>query len=598
MEEETDFLNEGISELLPANTSKFGSNPKYLSEWLNGLPLTNLGITTQTVFNAIKEINQLDIKPEHRLELLEQLYETTEFILTGLRKHYYKKQLPLVEKTRDIAQLAITLLKTIAQGYKVIIYQHIILGKKLGKKQLAIAIQRAIHFFSCCTVEGYIIYNNDKPGIWLQIHQLHQLASEKNLQLLEIPEPGNEKKPVKTNITSSYKRILLIAAMDPYRLNIGEVLEIFDEIKQWTQKCGLAGNISPEYKSNSFIVRPDMDAPPIIYNSKMAKQSESFFILVTKELTQSLESELKKLVRKGLFRKKENSSINRKITSRILGAFGVIPKRAHKRTRIDKQVNTIIGLTSIHKIISDEIAPDSNDNNNRATFAVRDLHGSRTRSRARDVWDSALTGKEKKATFDGRHSLTISMDDSTPQIPVKTKVVTAETWKLRDISSGGYCILSDEKSAAKSQVGDLIAIREINSHDSPWQAGVIRWLKQHSRKTIAFGVQVLFPSGTPVITKIKDKDGIYLNGEKSILLPAVKSSNLGSTIITPTLNYRVGSEVKIINGHKIACVVLTKLNMSTGNFCQFEYVATSKEENLPIGKNSEEMDFDKVWNSI
>jgi hypothetical protein len=74
--------------------------PKQVEDWINGLPLANLGETARQVYNALIEINALNIASEDRQRVLEQLRPTTHYIVDALKKHYVGHAFPLAAKSR------------------------------------------------------------------------------------------------------------------------------------------------------------------------------------------------------------------------------------------------------------------------------------------------------------------------------------------------------------------------------------------------------------------------------------------------------------------------------------------------------------------
>ncbi len=589
MNDELNSLDLRIPLLKPPTKENFSTNSKDVCIWLKELPLANLGATTQHVYRVLKELNSLEMTPNNRLSILEEFRPTIKYIIDGLRQHYSGKPLPLSEKNHDIAELSIDLFYSMSIGYKIIIEQSAKKHKKTSKKTLSCAIQRAISYMSQSIVEGYQIYSTDKEGVWIQLHQLYLFSISKKLQNIRINDV-NLVSHKSISITDAYKQILLIAATDPYRMRLGEILKIYNEMEIWAGNCQLTTNISSEHEAGVFIIRPSMDLPPVHFHSNLAKKDRNSFSFITKELISSIEEEISKSHTTGIFRRKPKELPNEKLLGRVLISLGIIPKREFTRTSTTTKVTALIGLSSIHQVISAENNIPGNIEDTRSNFDVKNIPSS---SRG-DVWNLANSSHEP---YDGRHNQIPHQQVEQESLHNK-KMITPEKWKLFNISAGGYCVLSDNSNSSKAQVGELIAIREINSENNIWQTGAIRWIKQVNDSSIAFGVNILFPGGNPVITKLKNDDGIYRNGQKSILLPAIKAMNQPSTLITSNINYSVGKEVKIRIGRKAASVVLTKLVQSTNTFSQFEYVATNRSENLPIGIQGSEADFDTLWSSI
>ena len=580
-------------ELKPPQEDGFNTSPKAVKKWIKDLPLANLGATTQQVYRALKEINATEIKTSNRFEILEEFREPVKFIINGLRKHYTHKALPLSEKNKDIANLAIELFHNMGVGYKIIVEQSSSAFIKINNKQLSTAIQRSISSLSSVLIENYLIYSACKEGTWEQIHTLYQYAAKNKLHELNIPD-DNLAHSKTTTITNAYMHILLVSATDPFHMRLGEVTEIFDEMETWTHYCKILKEIPTQLETGTFLVRPNMDLPPINFNSDQAKKDKNNFVFVTHDLIDAIDTGIQKSHKTGIFKKKPKILPNEKILSRVLLSLGILPKRKYSRTETAGKVSVVTGLTAIHHLLHLENGDDVNEiyQDTKSNFSAKENNGGT--NYGKNVWNLVATGH-------GPDIHKMQMQKQTPQQAANTaapKNVIHEEWRLSNISSGGYCVISDQESSSKVQIGELIAIKEVDVTDGVWQLGVVRWLKSHNELGVALGVQILFPGGSPVITKVKNDDGALCPAQKSILLPAIKPLNQPSTIITPILHYTVGKEISVRTGKKAAKIVLTKMVQSTNAFSQFEYVATNKEENLPLGNVKTDDEFNSIWTSI
>ncbi len=580
-----------IPELKPSKEDGFNTNPKIVKKWIKDLPLANLGATTQQVYRALKELNTVEIKTAHRFEILEEFRAPVEFIINGLRKHYAIKALPLSEKNKDIANLAVELFYNMSIGYKIIVEQSSSAFIKINNRQLSVSIQRSISYLSCVLIENYLIYAASKEGIWEQIHMLYQYAASKKLHEINIAD--NQLKSNKsTTITNCYMHILLVSATDPFHMRLGEVLEIFNEMETWTNYCKLLKDIPTQLETGTFLIRPNMDLPPIHFNSDQAKKDKNNFVFVTHDLIDAIDTGIQKSYKTGLFKKKPKLLPNEKILSRVLLSLGILPKRKYSRTETTAKVSAVTGLTAVHHLLHLENGDDVNEiyQDTKSHFSAKDIEDGH--NMGKNVWNLVATGHGPDV-----HKRLMQKPNESASASIPTNVIHEE-WKLCNISSGGYCVISDTNSSSKVQIGELIAIKEVQSDDTVWQLGVVKWLKAHNELGVALGVQILFPGGSPIITKVKNDSGALCPAQKSILLPAVKPLNQPSTIITPTLHYAVGKEINVRSGKKAAKIVLTKLVQSTNAFSQFEYVATNKEENLPLGSVKTDDEFNSIWTSI
>jgi hypothetical protein len=91
---------QGQIELHLAERSKpgkesFNYRSSFTEHWVSELPVGNIGETAKRLFNALQEVNRLDISWKDRLNFLELLREPISYVQNSLVRHYTGMSFPL-----------------------------------------------------------------------------------------------------------------------------------------------------------------------------------------------------------------------------------------------------------------------------------------------------------------------------------------------------------------------------------------------------------------------------------------------------------------------------------------------------------------------
>ena len=157
--------------------------------WLAGLPKANIGETARQLYQALIELNQLRIASDTRLQLLELLRPDVDFVCNQLEKHFVNQPIVLSERPRKVAGLCQALQNHLAVGYKLIVIRVVSQPDRERHQLLSIALQRAIHCLGALLIRSTQLYGPAAPGLWLELHQLYQLAVEQGTERLLIRDP-------------------------------------------------------------------------------------------------------------------------------------------------------------------------------------------------------------------------------------------------------------------------------------------------------------------------------------------------------------------------------------------------------------------------
>ena len=170
--------------------------PRHLTEWVENLPMINLGESSRQLYHAIIELNQLITDPENRIKLIEILRSPIQQVCKSLTKHYLNQPVLLPVKARKVSRLAMALDNHLMVAYKCVIEDRKRLTQSLmskkPKKITAIAVYHAMTITTQMILRAYHLYNPAPEKAWYEVHQLYLIGESNGLLNFEIEDKSNQ----------------------------------------------------------------------------------------------------------------------------------------------------------------------------------------------------------------------------------------------------------------------------------------------------------------------------------------------------------------------------------------------------------------------
>jgi hypothetical protein len=605
-----------IPEQSKPSTGSFDTRPRQVEAWVAALPMANTGESTRRIYNALREINRLQIPAQDRFKTLEHFRAPVFHLSEVLKKHYVSQNLPLSPKNQKIAELAIQLQSEMAIGYKCIFQnkRDPVLGMLSGKV-LTQSIHRSIYFLSNVLLCSYQIYIQHPENTWLQIHRLYRYAEEHDLHHTPVKANlPNEAERVST-ISDIYKQILLLAFAGPYRLRQQITETVYNALSPWTAECRIKPYAEAEKIAHGFFISLNTDAAPGYFRDDGSANPTFHRFIDTTELVNKLSSSA--LI-------PEDSAINipENVQQRLIQSWSGKTNRAFSRTVKTNETDITLGLSATHHFIDEvirpllteferpcptatesfptEISPDQSEDavlDEAANYTSVPVFGiSNLDDHTPDVWDPDFTYRANNPTFTFGSS---SEEDAQK----KAMLYSPLTCKEVNESAAGYCLLGNlnyGKDSQKVQVGELVGIRDDLDPDSiQLSIGVIRRLKSWNNG-LEIGIQKLAPCADAIATATPSDEDRPEKYQRSLILPGMPGINQPATIITHAW-HRVGDQL-ITNVHgQYSRVQLVRQLENTGVFNQFEFKIIEEKDKKPDMKGyfiTSEDEFDAVWKLI
>ena len=604
-----------IPEQTAAAKDDFPNHPRKIKKWLAGLPQTNMGEYTRTVYKGITQLNRQIMPAKQRLENMELIREPVRQIFKQLHKHFINRSLPLPDKSLKIITLNQAILSEMAAGYKIIISESANNLGKVNNKSLIFASERALHYMDEILLRASQVYSFLPKGLWWDIHHVYAYAESKKLHQTKIKDLELPQKTI--TIENYYKQILLFSLARPNALRQSDAERVHRALAEWTKLTTLTTKPTRNNLSRYFCSLLESDAPPNSVSEADLRNLKNFRCL-----------ELDKLVAKLKDRIGQSTEVDQKVSisdeisqetiKTLFTSWSMWAKRRFSRAEKPADIKAAIGLSGIYKELKEqgtqrEVRGPKKTSSMFSLGAISDSDRADRAKPAKDNPEFFITHPNMKASdisgstawdmiSKGRaltEGYANELTRSDEEMGALNKEAPDLHWAITNVSAGGYCLHWNSPSSSRAQVGELIAIHErLANNTSHWRIGVIRWMQYTQDKGLEIGVQVLAPDVVACsVRRLERKEETPF---ECLLLPEVKPMQQPSTLLVPAYAFRKGNKLKIRVQNQDMEINLGTIREHTGSFTQFQFTLAGDEGNPDDGKSrsSNSDDFDSVWSSI
>ncbi|MDN5848850.1 MAG: hypothetical protein L0H63_04310 [Nitrococcus sp.] len=553
-----------VPEREPMGPGSFDYRPRSIEDWLQNLPVANLGLTSRTIYESLHSSNRQELPPSMRLHYLEQLREIVRYIGAGLRKQYLGRGLPLRAKPTRIVTLAVRLLQEMALGYEILVEtarEHHSL--RFSRRHFACALDRAIRYRARVLLENWVVYQPAPVGTWRRLHDLYAITEQSGLGEQRVADPLLDGPHKRSTPAQAYRQVLLLAAAAPQRMHHSDILDAYRLLEHWASAAQLVKADHPRAGEALFRVSFALDEPALPCAIGAPGPQRRF--LITNPLLRLIEQEFAGTAKGAFWRRKPLTDINPELSSRLLLALGAVEgRRRQSRMRINTRVQAILGLSAIHRVLSHDLGQEFETvvDPMHERFQSREVHS--VDFEERNVWDLIYPTTLNTVT---------ESEQRQPKHDASQHLQPEESldWSLVNVSAGGYCLVSGPEQNLRAHVGELIAIRDITDGGRPWQLGAVRWMRAMSEQTLQIGMQILALNPSPIQLRAEHSDHRFGPVERGLLLPAMTATDQPATLIAPGRHYMRQRLVRARYGLRESVVELSRELDATAHYVQFEF---------------------------
>ncbi len=524
------------------------TRPDKFAEWLESLPSGNMPRFVTEVADAVTNLNRTDLPIVQRLSLMQQL----DMVYSSIHNYYrplmksgpHKGNLAPIKELKELYRLT----REMSFAYKISVYAYIDKKVFFGKnKNLANAINMALHYLGLELLEQYELYSPIPMYIWREIHQLYYTAESRHLSELSNPDMGLIHC---FNVAeTTYIRICLMALSNPYHLKRGDHWEVFTYLNHWTIQTIISEDPDDFSDKNCFVIDLDADDKPTTLKTLEDHENPDLRFLLTAQLTIRLahhidEIQIDDKCPKNCF---SNNVIARKAThlmENMLASWESKQERQNPRyPRIDK-MEVIWGLQNIHQVISST--------------------------------DPIL-----------ENNLKTNVDN-----------IIEQHWTTINKSDGGTCLARPREKINEIDVGLLVAIRESVSGEanSSWLLGSISWITGNKRNGTQVGIQYMKGDLQAVILQARKGNYIDTGSHMALMLSGEQIHGLLTPTLLTTSGLYIESRPMMLRVGEAEQFIHARLKVgSTGSVDRFFYqtdnqqISTSEQQAESKTENSSDV---------
>ncbi len=477
------------------------------TDWLQSLPLINVGPSHGRILGELEELNTCEITTAERLKILEAMLEPILFVQAEHAKKFSSRAVPLAKLEREVLLNVTALWHALGTGY-----QHCMLsfGKAAtrllaGSGQLALVSQRAIWCTTQILQEHYKCYLDIAPDDWAMLHSLYAFAEERMISGDPVDHPVH-KSSDKTSCMDTYAQALLLNAANPNEQTSRQIAIAVRWLDHWGHKIMVSAARPSTKETDSRPLASDISGSTGPVRAEPSDVKDTLRFLAVDDLSNSLRKRVA-LLRKG-------------DTPASLGlGEDLAPQFAEQL------------LLNLHRLWCEDRQPRSQARKSTTgktdlAFGMTALHfhisGSPFHQPSSNA-ELSKTQREEIATF-GRIA---TRDEDAFS---KLQISAIEAWQIIDESIAGLRLerLSGQNRYVHAQ---LVAARPADS--SIFMLGTIRWLAVDPNYVAKLGVRLIpgIPRGVAIratgINAMADK---YL---PALALSAVAALKSPESLVLP-----------------------------------------------------------------
>ncbi|MCO8167755.1 molecular chaperone [Pseudomonas sp. 21LCFQ02] len=568
------------------------ANPRDLKRWISTLPKANLGEMARQLYQGLSELNQLLTSSDNRLLLLEELRPEVYFVCKHLERHFLNQAIVLDERPRKVANLCQALQNHLATGYKLIINSIAPRYTRENSALLTTALQRAAHCLNGPLIRASQLYCPVQDGLWLELHQIYQIARQYQLHQMPVNEP-QAVHVRKLSIEQTYIISLMMGSSrcnQMRQLNIGKLGEV---LEAWSSMVKLQAANEP---GTLFALDPAADKPPLyrtLFDEQLLPRLlgiNPLALAVT--LEQYLELPAEQRSQSGL---SVPPGVSTDLIQHLAAAWGDVAERTFQRMAGHGTLKICIGMSALHYYLAGKKS-FSELLQLPAVIQAADFTLKVANENSDDPWSQAFD-----AHRGGTSSTLLPFEEiEYPQVDADHDPGNAQhdfpmfELSIVNHSPGGYCLAWHKEVPTQLQAGELVGIQDESAQN--WSIAIVRWVRQVRSGGTQMGIELIAPFAQPCGMQLirEEQNSQYL---RSLMLPEVRAMSKPPLMLAPRLPFKEDSKVLInINGEEKRAALKTR-HIASASYNQFEYqVFEAPKSAAPEKKIGEE--FESLWGSL
>ena len=538
--------------------------------WVQDLPLTNMGEVTRVLYQSLVALNQHPLPPAVRIEITEVLLPYVNIALENLDRHFSTRSFPLPGRSQKVFDLKQALQLELAGSYQLAALDMLTRGGD-SQKRLTVAIGRAIRYMGRTLVNSYGIYVKSKPNVWHDIHHLYLLACENLVQKKPIPGSADGKNENFT-IEAYYKLFNLVALGVPNSLRQGEIDRLekfFSSVINTVDILDDADSITGDY---AHIALLNSDEPAALMPASEVLNSPTSRIFDISKIEDVLSGFIDATSESSFGLHEDQPMLNSGLANRLLSRLTSSSSRKNKRFERDEVAGVVMRLSDVFSVV--------------AASGVTEETVEETSNAEDDLYEKLSYGEAASSPW-------VDLDIETS---LEDADVEIQPWHIENSSSKGYCFRQKVIEPSSARVGEVLALRDPADRSDHWQIAVIRWMDFYRDRGLCFGAELLASKALSIsVNAISNREvpqRLPING---LMLPKIDGERESPSLLLPGHMFILEDILKIEISNREENVQLIGIDECLGSFAYCEYIVLDQKDS---SLDEDENDFNDVWDFI
>ena len=535
---------------------------KNLRKWVQVIDKTSDDVLVEQCLVKLIKFNSRHYPVKARLAILAILQQSLIELFKNEKK-IVRRAINADEPELDSLHQLDKLFEEFANGYKLVIHQ--LVNRNSLNDAESVQVQEAIYyclkFLAQRLLLAYVQYASPAKGIWREINQIYRYAEANELlyHIIDDPVPDSSFS-VFCSGDFIYKRILLVALAEPFRLMKDECLELYNLCSRWIGACSLfpLGELSSR---GEHLVDLADDFPPRFVTRDLQWQTLDGRLIDISEVISRVEHDLQKLLKQHTETVHDFELVElgerqkRDLLFRVLDSYRGKPVRQSKRFILADDIQFSMGINNCHFYLA---------NRKQYTPNMDELKHTTNRVHQKNDHTGSFGQLYKQALEQDRE--------------YKWLEQPLENASQHNINPLGlafsYRILRYQRKA-QINVGELIAYRPANKLTHRWVLGVANWIKRNhiSQETLEYeiGIKNLARNAIPVSVREHNPKGLDNKYYRALLIPKHVSHQQLRSLIVPALSFELNTELVLNMSRTLLHVKLIRMLASSNAYTQFEF---------------------------
>lgn len=537
--------------------------------WLAGLPTGDPLATAREMIRYLVAMNLVTLPPGERIQSLESLHASLAAVSGQMTEKALRSTLPLSKRQREQLDLASSMRVLMVQGYKSGLRdldRKTWIHRALGRNASAVAAHRVLSLLGEIILTSYRRYRPPLPHTWRELHGMYIYARRLRLQNRRIGAPREGDK-ARSSCLDIYKRILLLAASDPFGLPRDDVEYLVSELPRWAAACTLLPIRGKEHPGISIVVDPRSDGPPRRPDNRhedSVKAGWRLDISPLPKILSQLRGAIQERSRRHTPTAKENAQSD--LLTRLMHAWGERPERSAGHLRERRDIEVVRGVGSAVRVLclaqGSKTDAEACRKFNAAEPLPEELRQMGWQSRARPAIQSY--------DYSEPENVTTLLNFHTESRLGLSGAQTLKGCRLSNESAMGCRLVQGDRNGRRVSVGDLVGIRVTEGRETVqgWRFGSVRWVRAEQQGGTDFGIRFIEGASEPVL--LKPVNGLKVGAYPLPALLVSDDEHSPSLIVAP-FGVKRGAEFSLARRDAEHRIVFRDEIESTSAFSRFTF---------------------------